>query len=553
MGFAQDRARWEKEVLKPFKAKSPERKEDFGTLSGIPFPAVETGPLSDDAMGRIGLPGAYPFTRGVYPTMYRGRLWTMRQYTGFGGARETNERFRYLLKRGQTGLSVAFDLPTQMGIDSDDPRAEGEVGKVGVAVDTCQDVRDLFHAIPLDRVSTSMTINATAPILLAMYLVLAKEQGADWKGLAGTVQNDILKEYIARGTYIYPPEPSLRLVLDLMAFCATNLPRWNSISVSGYHIREAGSTAVEELAFTLANGRHYLRAARERGLSPEKIARRVSFFFNAHNNFFEEIAKFRAARRIWASLLRDEFGCSDPRAQMMRFHTQTAGCTLTAAEPDNNVARVAYQALSAVMGGTQSLHTNSRDEALALPTAASATIALRTQQIVAFETGVADTVDPLAGSFFVENLTDRMEEEARRLMDEVEALGGATRAIEKGFFQAAIHRSAYAYQKKVEDGSIPVVAVNFKPASEEAAKQAFETLVVNREVGEQQTRRLASLRKERDHSDCKDALAALTKAAKGTDNLMPPILDAVKADATLGEISQVLLKVFGRYHEANLF
>jgi methylmalonyl-CoA mutase N-terminal domain/subunit len=551
MDSSNPKADWEEKVLAPFRAKSPERAEKFETTSGIEFPVVETGPLSEEDLERVGFPGVYPFTRGVYPTMYRGRLWTMRQYTGFGGARETNERFRYLLERGQTGLSVAFDLPTQMGIDSDDPRAEGEVGKVGVAIDTFEDVADLFADIPLDRVSTSMTINSTASVLLAMYLVLAEERGVPWEKLSGTVQNDILKEYIARGTYIYPPEPSLRLVLDLMEFCGEKAPRWNSISVSGYHIREAGSTAVQEVAFTLTDGRHYLRQARRRGLDFERIAQRVSFFFNAHNNFLEEIAKFRAARRMWARIMREEFGCGNPRSQMMRFHTQTAGCTLTAQEPDNNVARVAYQALSAVLGGTQSLHTNSRDEALALPSEESAAIALRTQQIVAYESGVADTVDPLAGSFLIEKLTDEIEGKAASLMEEVENLGGAVRAIEKGHFQKAIHRSAYEYQKGIEEGTLPVVGVNFKPAG--TTDVNFRTLVVDPSVARLQRERLSSVRGERDAGRHREALAALRKAAGGSENLMPFVIEAVRARATLGEISGTLREEFGDYSEVPLF
>ncbi len=551
MGFREDKARWRDEVLAPFVKENPEQKPKFETTSGIEFPAAEEGPLNPSAMDRIGLPGSFPFTRGIYPTMYRGRHWTMRQYTGFGGAKETNERFRVMLAKGQTGLSVAFDLPTQMGIDADDPRAEGEVGKVGVAVSTLEDMDELFGGIPLEKVSTSMTINSTASILLAMYAVLAERQGADLARLQGTVQNDILKEYIARGTYIFPPGPSLRLVLDLLAWCAEKLPKWNSISVSGYHIREAGSTAVQEIAFTLSNGRHYLREAKRRGLDVDLIAKRVSFFFNAHNNFLEEIAKFRAARRMWAGIMRDEFGCKDPRAQMLRFHTQTAGCTLTAAEPDNNVARVAFQAMAAVLGGTQSLHTNSRDEALALPTEDSASIALRTQQIVALETGVADTADPLAGSFLLEGITDELERRAAALMDEVEKLGGAEKAIETGYFQKAIHRSAYEYQKGVESGAIPVVGVNFKPAG--SKRPGFTTLVVDAEVARRQARRLAESRRKRDAKAWESAIRGLRKAAEGDSNLMPPIIGAVKAGATLGEISSVLRDVFGEYREASLF
>ncbi|MEO0051146.1 MAG: methylmalonyl-CoA mutase family protein, partial [candidate division WOR-3 bacterium] len=449
----QELERWEQEVLIPALNKIPERSKEFKTVSGIPVQRVYT-PLDREKENyheEQGLPGSFPFTRGVQPTMYRSRFWTMRQYAGFGSAQETNARYHYLLKQGQTGLSVAFDLPTQMGYDSDSPWARGEVGKVGVAISTLEDMEVLFQGIPLDKVSTSMTINATAAILLAMYCVVAERQGVDWSKLQGTIQNDILKEYVARGTYIFPPRESLRLVTDIIAWCAGVVPKWNTMSISGYHIREAGATAVEELAFTLANGLEYVKSAQARGLAVDKFAPRLSFFFAAHSNILEEVAKFRAARRLWARLLRRRFNAGD-EACKLRFHTQTGGVTLTAQQPENNIIRVAYQALAAVLGGTQSLHTNSRDEALSLPTEDSVTIALRTQQILAYETGVADTVDPLAGSYFVESLTDEIERRAQELIDEIERRGGAVRAIEQGFIQERIAESAYRYQQEVERG-----------------------------------------------------------------------------------------------------
>ncbi|MHC5038220.1 MAG: acyl-CoA mutase large subunit family protein [Planctomycetota bacterium] len=553
----ENRAReWREQTLEPLLKKRPERKSEFSTSSGIPLPVVAMPEGSDletaSLVERIGLPGAFPFTRGVHPNMYRGRLWTMRQYSGFGDADSTNARYKTLLSRGGTGLSVAFDLPTQMGIDSDDPRAEGEVGKVGVAIDSLEDMDRLFADIPLEKVSTSMTINATAPILLAMYVAVAEDRGVDAASLAGTVQNDILKEYVARGTFIFPPEPSLRLVTDVMKFCQERVPKWNSISVSGYHIREAGSTAAQELAFTLANGRYYVQVAKERGLSPEKIGGRLSFFFNSHNNFLEEIAKFRAARRMWAKIMRESFGVTNSRAQMLRFHTQTAGCTLTAREPNNNVTRVAYQALAAVLGGTQSLHTNSRDEALSLPSEDSVTIALRTQQILAHETGVADSVDPLAGSYLIETLTDRLEEKAWALIKEIDDLGGPARAIEKGYLQRAIHQSAYTQQKRVESGDDVVVAVNrFGEPGDEAIP--FVTLKVDPLVGQKQADRLARIRKDRDQGAHQAALGGLEKAANGQDDLMGPILACVKARATLGEITERFRRVFGEYKEVKIF
>ncbi len=548
---------WEERTLAPRLQKRPERKERFVSSSGLVFPVVahpgERDLSPDTVLERTGFPGEHPFTRGVHPNMYRGRLWTMRQYSGFGDAEATNERYRTLLSRGGTGLSVAFDLPTQMGIDSDDPRAEGEVGKVGVAIDTLEDMERLFDAIPLDKVSTSMTINATAPVLLAMYAAVAQKQGVGLDALAGTVQNDILKEYVARGAYIFPPVPSLRLVTDVIGWCQKTIPKWNTISVSGYHIREAGATAVQELGFTLANGRYYVQAAAERGLAPARIGSRLSFFFNAHNNFLEEIAKFRAARRIWASIMRDEFDVSEPRAQMLRFHTQTAGSTLTAREPENNVARVAYQALAAVLGGTQSLHTNSRDEALSLPSEEPVTIALRTQQILGFETSVADTVDPFGGSYLIEELTDRLEAEARDLMKEVASMGGPPRAIEKGFYQQAIHGSAYEAQKRVEAGDDVVVGVNRFRQDEQEGPPPFTTLKVDPRLERKQAERIASVKEKRDATTLQAALDALEEKARGDDNLMEPILACVQALATLGEITERLRRVFGVYEEVKIF
>ncbi len=453
---------WEDTVLAPYQAKSGERQADFRTVSEVPVERLYT-PLdvsSEDYLETLGFPGAYPYTRGVYPTMYRGRLWTMRQYAGFGTAEESNLRYRYLLEQGQTGLSVAFDLPTQMGYDSDDPVANGEVGKVGVAIDTLKDMEILLDQIPLDRVSVSMTINAPAAILLLMVVAVAKKQGVDPKRLTGTIQNDVLKEYAARGTYIFPPSPSMRIITDIFRWCSANLPRWNTISISGYHIREAGSTAAQEIAFTLANGIAYVDAAVKAGLAVDQFGPRLSFFFNAHMDFFEEIAKYRAARRIWAHIMRERFGAHDPRSWQLRFHTQTAGSTLTAQQPETNVVRVTLQALAAVLGGTQSLHTNSKDEALALPTEDSARLALRTQQVIGYESGVPNTVDPLGGSYFVEALTNRLEEEATQYLDKIEELGGAVAAIETGYIQREIQDSAYRFQQKVEAGEQVIVGVN---------------------------------------------------------------------------------------------
>jgi methylmalonyl-CoA mutase N-terminal domain/subunit len=493
----------------------------------------------------LGEPGTFPFTRGIRADMYRGRLWTMRQYAGFATAAESNERYRYLLARGQTGLSVAFDLPTQLGYDSDAPQARGEVGKVGVAIDSIDDVETLFDGIPLDGVTVSMTINAPASILLAMVLAVARRRGIPFGKLGGTIQNDVLKEYVARGTYIYPPGPSMRLVTDVMAFCAREVPQWNTISISGYHIREAGSTAVEEIAFTLSNAKAYLRAARAAGIELDAVAPRISFFWNAHNDFFEEIAKFRAARFLWAHITRDEFGCADPRSQMLRFHAQTGGSTLTAQEPDNNVVRVTLQALAAVLGGTQSLHTNGKDEALSLPTAQSAQVALRTQQIIGYESGVADVVDPLAGSYYVESLTNELIERARALIAEVDDLGGSVEAIESGWMQTRIADSAYAAQQAIERHETTVVGVN--AFAQEGERVTIPLQRIDARVETDQVARVRAVRAARDAAAVDARLAAVRAAASGTANLMPHFLEAVDAGATLGEICNVLRDVFGVY------
>ncbi|HOB86678.1 MAG TPA: methylmalonyl-CoA mutase family protein [Bacillota bacterium] len=541
-----ERARqaWE-EKLKQALEKMPERKE-FKLDSGIELERLYD-PFSlgeHDYLERLGYPGEYPFTRGIQPTMYRGRLWTMRQYAGFGTAEETNERFRYLLKQGQTGLSVAFDLPTQIGYDSDHPLARGEVGRVGVAIDSLEDMEILLREIPLDRVSTSMTINSPAAVLLAMYLAVAEKQGVPPEKLNGTIQNDILKEYVARGTYIFPPRESMRLVVDIFEFAGKHVPQWNTISISGYHIREAGSTAVQEVAFTLSNAIAYVEAALQAGLEVDQFGPRLSFFFNAHLNFFEEIAKFRAARRIWARLMKERFGAKNPRSMMLRFHTQTAGCTLTAQQPDVNVVRVAFQALSAVLGGTQSLHTNSRDEALALPSEHAALLALRTQQVIGYEIGVTDTVDPLGGSYFLEALTDRMEQEILAYIQRIDQMGGAVAAIEQGYMQQEIQESAYRYQKEIESGERVVIGVN---RFTEAGEQPVELLKVDPAVGERQINRLKEVRRRRDQRRVAETLQQLRKAAQSSDNLMPYILEAVKAYATMGEICGVLREVFGEY------
>ena len=538
-------AAWVKKTQKVLD-KRPERKERFETLSGIPVERVHT-PLStpeSDYMTDLGFPGSYPYTRGVQPTMYRGRLWTMRQYAGFASAEESNKRYKYLLEQGQTGLSVAFDLPTQIGFDSDHPMARGEVGKVGVAIDSLRDMETLFDGIPLGQVSTSMTINAPAAILLAMYVETAARQGIASEKLKGTIQNDILKEYAARGTYIFPPAPSMRIITDIFAFCSKKIPMWNTISISGYHIREAGSTAVQEIAFTLANGIAYVEAALRAGLKVDDFAPRLSFFFNAHLDFFEEIAKFRAVRRLWAIIMKERFGAKSPKSLMLRFHTQTAGCTLTAQQPQNNVIRVTLQALAAVLGGTQSLHTNSMDEAFSLPSEEAVQTALRTQQLVAYESGVANTVDPLGGSFYVERMTGEIEERAQTYIDEIDKMGGAVAAVEQGYIQKEIQESAYAYQKAVEAGHQIVVGLN-KFQDEEAPPKNL--LRVDLAVMEAQVAKLNQLKAERDNIAVDSAIEKLKKCAQGSDNLMPPIMEAVKCYATLGEICDTLREVFGEY------
>jgi methylmalonyl-CoA mutase N-terminal domain/subunit len=538
---------WEENAVKPVLDRFPERREQFETLSGIPLDRAYTpADVEVDYLEDLGFSGQYPFTRGVQPTMYRGRLWTMRQYAGYATAEESNARYKYLLEQGQTGLSVAFDLATQIGYDADDPLAEGEVGRVGVSISSLDDMRTLFDGIPLDRVSTSMTINAPAAILLAMVIAVGKAQEVEPRQLRGTVQNDILKEYVARGTYIFPPRPSMRLVTDLLRYCAAEVPRWNTISISGYHIREAGSTAVQEVAFTLANGVAYVQAAIDAGLDVDTFAPRLSFFFNAHNNFLEEVAKFRAARRLWAQLMRDRFGAQDPRSWRLRFHTQTAGCTLTAQQPEINVVRVTLQALAAVLGGTQSLHTNSRDEALWLPTEESVRIALRTQQVIGHESGVANTVDPLAGSYVIEHLTNEIERRARAYIDRIDALGGALAAIEQGYVQQEIADAAYRDQRQVDAGDRVVVGVNAYQVEEGAV--ALERLAVDPAIEERQRARLAALRARRDGERASAALARIEAAARAPDEpLMDLFIAAVEADCTLGEICGVLRQVWGEY------
>jgi methylmalonyl-CoA mutase N-terminal domain/subunit len=526
--------------------KAPERRARFETSSGIAQePVYAAADVRAGLEERLGLPGEYPFTRGVQPTMYRGRFWTMRQYAGFGTAEESNRRYHYLLQSGQTGLSVAFDLPTQMGRDSDHPRARGEVGKVGVAIDSIEDMATLLDRIPLGEVSTSMTINATGGILLALYQAVGERQGVSPADLQGTIQNDILKEYAARGTYIYPPEPSLRLITDIFAYTAKVMPKWNPISISGYHIREAGSTAVQEVAFTLADGIAYVDAAVKAGLDVDVFAGRLSFFFNAHNDLLEEVAKFRAARRLWARIMKERFKAKDPRSMMLRFHTQTAGSMLTAQQPDNNVVRVTIQALAAVLGGTQSLHTNSRDEALGLPTEESARIALRTQQIVANEAGVADVIDPLGGSYAIEALTDEIEARAREYIEKIDGMGGMVHAISKGYVQREIQEAAYAWQKKVEAKEQVVVGVNAYRAED----PPVTVMRVDPALEERQVASLKAFRARRSGAAARRALDEVRAAAKGKDNLMVPILAAVKAEATLGEVSDALREVFGEYRE----
>jgi methylmalonyl-CoA mutase, N-terminal domain len=541
-----DKKRWLEATYGKAVKKGPERRARFETTSGIPeepvYAAADVRPGLEE---RLGLPGEYPFTRGVQPTMYRGRFWTMRQYAGFGTAEDSNKRYHYLLKSGQTGLSVAFDLPTQMGRDSDHPRARGEVGKVGVAIDSIKDMSTLLDGIPLGEVSSSMTINATGGILLALYQAVGEKQGVAPGDLQGTIQNDILKEYAARGTYIYPPEPSLRLITDIFAYTAKVMPKWNPISISGYHIREAGSTAVQEVAFTLADGIQYVDAAVKAGLDVDAFAGRLSFFFNAHNNLLEEVAKFRAARRLWARIMKERFEAKDPRSMMLRFHTQTAGSMLTAQQPDNNIVRVTLQALAAVLGGTQSLHTNSRDEALGLPTEESARIALRTQQIIANESGAADVIDPLGGSYVVESMTDEIEGRAEAYIRKIDEMGGMVQAISKGYVQREIQEAAYAWQRQVEAKEQVVVGVNAYRSDD----PPVTVMKVDPALEERQVASLKAFRAQRNGSATKQALDAVRAAASGMENLMPVILAAVKAEATLGEISDALRDVFGEYRE----
>jgi methylmalonyl-CoA mutase N-terminal domain/subunit len=530
-------------------ARSPERREKFTTGGGIPVERLYTpGDVADlDYAKDLGFPGEYPYTRGVQPTMYRGRFWTMRQYAGFATAEESNERYRYLLSQGTTGLSVAFDLPTQIGYDSDHHMAQGEVGKVGVAVDSLADMEILFGGIPLDKVTTSMTINAPAGVLLAMYIAVGEKNGIKPEQLGGTIQNDILKEYIARGTYIFPPKPSMRLITDIFEFCSDNVPKWNTISISGYHIREAGSTAIQEVAFTLADGIAYVEAAIAKGQDPNVFGKRLSFFFNAHNDFLEEIAKFRAARKVWGRIMKERFGVTDKSAQMLRFHTQTAGSTLTAQQPEINVVRVAVQTMAAVMGGTQSLHTNSLDEALALPTDNSVRVALRTQQVVAYESGITNIVDPFAGSYAVESLTKTIEEGAWEYIRKIDDLGGMLSAIEKGYPQQNIQDASYEYQRQIESGDRVVVGVNkFQIKEDDSSRQLLR---VDPSVGDNQARKLSKMKESRDNVRVKETLEEIRRTALGTDNLMPKILDAVHAYATEGEICGVLRGVFGEYKE----
>ncbi len=543
--IAKSKREWEEGLLSEALKRHPESKEKFLSGSGIPVERLYTPVDVDlDHLLDLGFPGQYPFTRGIYPTMYRGRIWTMRQYAGYATAEETNQRFKYLLSQGQTGLSVAFDLPTQLGYDSDHPLAEGEVGKVGVAISSLPDMEVLLEGLPLDQISTSMTINATAPILLAMYIAVAQEQGAAPSRLRGTTQNDILKEYVARGTYIFPPQPSMRLVTDIFAYCQQEMARWNTISISGYHMREAGATAIQEVAFTLANAIAYVEGALAKGLAVDEFAPRLSFFFSAHNDLLEEVAKFRAARRLWARIMQERFKAEDPRSCVLRFHTQTAGSTLTAQQPENNIVRVAIQALAAVLGGTQSLHTNSMDEALALPSELAVRVALRTQQIIACESGVTNTVDPLGGSYCLEKLTQKIEEGTQDYIDRIDDLGGAVRAIEVGFMQREIGESAYRYQREIEEGSRVIVGVNRFISPQERPKSLLR---VDPQVREKQMERLIALRKDRDGDEVKRALDELKSRAEGGGDLMPPILKCVEAHATLGEISDVLRMVFGEY------
>jgi len=544
--------KWKQEILAKTLERFPERKKEFKTDSNIPLERVYTPKHIEnlDYTRSLAFPGEYPFTRGIYPTMYRGRLWTMRQYAGFGTAEQTNKRFKYLLQHGQTGLSVAFDYPTQVGYDCSHPIAVGEVGKVGVSVSSLKDMETLFNEIPLDKVTTSMTINAPATVLLAMYAAVAEKQGVPQLKLGGTVQNDILKEYVARGLYIFPPKPSMKLVTDIFEYCSKHMPRWNTISISGYHIREAGATATQEVAFTLANGMAYVDAAIKRGLNLDDFASRLSFFFASHNSFLEEVAKFRAARRLWAKIVRDRFNAENPASWQLRFHTQTSGVALTAQQPLNNVIRVTMQALAAVLGGTQSLHTNSYDEAYALPSREAVTIALRTQQIIAHESGVADTADPLAGSYCIEYLTNQIEEEATRYIDTIDRMGGAVTAIEKGYMQREIVESAYRNQREVEDKDKIIVGVNEFTTEDETP---IKTLRVNPAVEKKQSQRLHMLKRKRNNAKVKATLARLHSAAEHDENLMPTMIKAVKEHATIGEICDVLRRVYGEYRAPTIF
>ena len=549
---SKNKKEWEETTLAAALKRAPERQEKFEVSSGITLsPTYSPEDISDmDYVSALSYPGEYPFTRGIQPTMYRGRLWTMRQYAGFATAEESNKRYKYLLEQGQTGLSIAFHLPTQIGYDSDHPLAQGEIGKVGVAIDTLEDVETLFKDIPLDKVSTSMTINSTAPILLSMYIALAKKQGIEPAVLNGTIQNDILKEYIARGTHIFPPRPSMRLTTDIFAYCSQHVPRWNTISISGYHIREAGATAAQEIAFTLADGIAYVQAAIDAGLDVDKFAGRLSFFFNSHNNLFEEIAKFRAARRLWAKIMSQRFKAKDARSMMLRFHTQTAGCTLTAQQPYNNIVRVAIQALAATLGGTQSLHTNSFDEAFATPSQDAVTIALRTQQLLAYESSVGDVVDPLGGSYLIESLTNTLEKQATEYIDKIDKLGGAVAAIEQGFQQKEIQESSYRQQRDIEDDKATIVGVN-KFVSPSPKIEGLSR--VDPEQAKKQKERLARVKKNRDNAQADKTLKHLEEVARGTENTMPAFIECVEAYASIGEICDVLRNVFGTQKEYLVF
>jgi methylmalonyl-CoA mutase, N-terminal domain len=542
----EDFQQWKETVLDPAETRFAPRRDSFSLSDGSEVAPLYYPSESFDYAGKLGFPGRPPYTRGVQPNMHRGRMWTMRQYAGFGTAAESNLRYRYLLDQGQTGLSVAFDLPTQMGYDSDHPLSQGEVGKVGVAIDSIEDMRLLFNEIPLDKVSTSMTINSTAAVLLALYIAVAEERGIRPDQLKGTIQNDVLKEYIARGTYIFPPEPSLRIITDIFDYCSKEVPKWNTISISGYHIREAGADAVQEVAFTLADGIAYVDAAIKKGLDVDKFAGRLAFFFSVSNNFLEEVAKFRAARRLWATIMKERFGAKSPRSMLLRFHTQTGGCTLTAQQPMNNIVRVTLQALAAVLGGTQSLHTNSYDEALSLPTQEAVTIALRTQQIIGHESAVADFVDPLGGSYAVEALTDHIDSKASAMIERIDQMGGMLRAIESGFVKKEISDTSYRFQRQVEDDDSIVVGVNKFTSEEESDR---DILKVDAAVEADQRERLARFKESRDKAKFEAGLAAVVRAARGSANLMPHMVTAVQAGATVGEISGALTEVFGRFKE----